>query len=287
MLTPPLEVMRPAPAASVPTETALPGGVQYSAKMDGYRILAFHDGPAVVLQTRAGNDLAARFPEVVRAVTDETPPGVILDGELVAADAEGKSVFTALATGPAARRRARIHVSYVAFDLLVENGADIRGLPLAQRWDRLKMLLATAGPPLGLVPVTTDRSEAIGWMRLLGPYGVEGVVAKGLETPYVPRQSSAAWRKVRTADTVDAHAIALIGSPTRPSAVVLRLADGRTAVASLSAITSRQLAAAARGLIDEQAATSHRIHGELLVEVRVGTSRHSSAKVVRIRPQRT
>lgn len=283
MLDVPLEVMRPASAHSVPAEDALPGGVQFSVKLDGFRIVALHTEHRVVLQTRAGNNIADRYPEITRALADMTPEGSILDGELVATDAAGKSAFAALASSPVARSRARIHVHYIAFDLLAASGQDLRALPLAQRWARLEALLAAAAPPLGLVLATTDRAEAISWMTQLAPLGVEGIVAKGLGTTYNPRQASRSWIKVRHADTIDARAVALIGSATRPSAVVLQLADGRTAVVRLSSIASRQLAAAARNLVDGHSASPHPVHGELLVEVRALTGRHQGLRFVRVR----
>lgn len=79
-----------------------------------------------MLQSRAGTDLALRFPEVVpslRGLGD-----VVLDGELVALR-QGQLDFPALAVGPARRRREQVEVLLVVFDLLVTGGRDLRGLP--------------------------------------------------------------------------------------------------------------------------------------------------------------
>jgi ATP-dependent DNA ligase len=79
----------------------------YEVKLDGFRCLAFVDGPDVFLQSRSGKPLGRYFPELV------LPPGrYVLDGEIVVRDADGREDFDALGQRihPAASRIERLSV---------------------------------------------------------------------------------------------------------------------------------------------------------------------------------
>ncbi len=156
-LRPPLEVMRPEPVGAVPAEGAVPGGVMYQIKLDGFRALAFVLPEGPVLQARSGRDLAPRFPELLPALA-ALPVGSVLDGEVCAWHA-GRFAF-GLRT-PAARARDGAAVAYIAFDALTAPGGgraaprDIRGRPLAERWEVLVDLLRGVAPPNGRTVATT------------------------------------------------------------------------------------------------------------------------------------
>ncbi|NUU22565.1 MAG: DNA ligase, partial [Streptomycetaceae bacterium] len=176
--------------------------------------------------------------------------GVVLDGELCAWHA-GRFAFGQLIRSARARERDDVQVAYVAFDLLALPGHDIRGRPLRERWDLLAALLADVHPLLQLVMATNDRAEAMSWREALAPTGVEGLVAKGLDTTYRP-QTRGSWLKVRDTDTVDAEVVAYTGTPRRPRALIVQLADGT------EALTSPQLDARQAREVAE--ATAHRTH---------------------------
>lgn len=249
-LQPPLPVMRPKAVHEVPAEDALPGGTQYSIKLDGWRALAFARGDApAVLQSRSGRDLASDFPGIAAAVA-ALPEGVVLDGELCAWH-EGRFAFGQLVRSARARERDDVQVSYIAFDVLAVPGRDVRELPLRDRWDLLHTVLADAEPPLQIVMATTDRNEAMSWREALASTGVEGLVAKGLGTAYHP-QLRRGWLKIRDTDTVDATVIGFTGTSRRPRALLTRLTDGT------EALTSPQLDARQATEIAE--ATAHRTH---------------------------
>lgn len=252
VLEPPVAVMRPRPVRDVPAEDALPGGTQYSLKLDGWRALAFVRGDEPpVLQARSERDLAPRFPEV-HDVLRALPDGVVLDGELCAWH-EGRFAFGQLIRSPKARARDGAQISYVAFDLLALPGHDLRSRPLRERWDLLTALLADATPPLQLVMATNDRSEALSWRTALAPTGVEGLVAKGLDTPYAPTRHNN-WLKIRDTDTIDVRVTAYSGTPRRPRILVTELPDGTEALTSPQ-LDSRQAREAAATLAPRTAAT--------------------------------
>src|SRR4051812_43952739 len=116
----------------------------YELKIDGVRIVADKHGRAVALRYRNGRAASSSYPEVARAVAALAPERVVLDGEVVAFDAQGRPSFQRIAPRIHAERpldvRAAMNevpVSYLAFDLLALNDFDLRGLPLTAR----KMLL--------------------------------------------------------------------------------------------------------------------------------------------------
>ncbi|MFJ6101646.1 DNA ligase [Streptomyces sp. NPDC092359] len=290
-LLPPVEVMRPRPADELPVQQEPPRDLQYSLKLDGFRALAFVLGDGrVVLQSRSRRDLAPDFPGIAAHLRDGLPPGIVLDGELCAYR-EGRLSFADLLRPAAERTRDGVPVSYVAFDLLAVPGLDVRGLPLRDRWELLGAALRETGPPLQRVLATSDERTARDWYRDLRDTGVEGIVAKRLDSVY---RSGAtwAWRKVRYADTVDGTLFGVLGPPDRPRALLVRLTDGRTVTTS-PRLTPAQahevgaLTAPRAGPLteDPEHGPVRRIDPPVPVEVRrrAGRQRQDVAAFVRVR----
>jgi ATP-dependent DNA ligase len=265
-LKPPVTLLRPVAVKRLPE--SMPGGPIFQAKLDGHRVAAFVTSDGVILQARSTRIVSSQFPEVLASLA-ELPAGCVLDGEVVAIS-DGRFDFAALAASPAQRRRRKVAVSYVPFDLLADRGEDITGLPLSERWPRLLALLD--GAPAQLQPVlsTTDRAEAEAWMMALAPIGVEGIVAKPLASRY---EAAHGWVKVRTADTVDGVIVGTAGHRDRPQLRV-RLDDGHTVTTEpLTPTQAREVANALEAA-----------HGAAVrVELRVSTGRHGSARFVRVR----
>lgn len=244
VVLPPVDVMRPRSADEIPVQGEPPRELQYSLKLDGFRALAFVlDDGKVVLQSRSRRDLAPEFPEIAAHLRDQLPIGIVLDGELCAYR-EGRLSFTDLLRSHADRARTGVPVSYIAFDLLAVPGRDVRGLPLRDRWELLGTALRETEPSLQRVIATLDEETARGWFRDLRDAGVEGIVAKALNSTY-RAGSTWAWRKVRHRDTSDGLLLGVLGPPDRPRALVVRLPDGRTATTSprLTPAQSREIGA--------------------------------------------
>jgi len=143
---------------------------QYEVKLDGYRSLAIREAAAVRLLSRRNNSMDERFPAVVEALS-ELETGLILDGEIVALDSQGRPSFNLLQHG-----KGSAPVVYYLFDLLAFRGRDVRGLPLHQRRELLDEVIAAAREPLRKSAVlSASLPDLIAAVR---SQGLEGIVAK-------------------------------------------------------------------------------------------------------------
>lgn len=115
--------------------TRLPEGPDwsYEVKLDGYRAQAIH-GTRFRLLSRRGNDFSAQFRESNRALASAVPAGSVIDGELVAMDAQGRPQFQLLQNSSTSSAP----VVFFAFDILMLGGRDVRTLPLNQRQQLLR-----------------------------------------------------------------------------------------------------------------------------------------------------
>ena len=179
-------------------------GWQYEPKWDGFRGLLENTGGALRLWSRNGRPLLRYFPEL-EPLGELLPPGSALDGEIVIAR-DGVLDFDAMQTRlhPAESRvrrlAAELPADFVAFDVLVWAGEQVWQRPLAVRRAELERLAAG----FRLSPVTTDRGEAESWLEALESAGLDGVVAKRLDSPYLPgsREAVVKVKPERTADCV-------------------------------------------------------------------------------------
>ncbi len=182
------------------------GGWLFEPKWDGFRCLAVRDGREVALWSRSGKPLGRYFPEVEGALASLRQEGFTFDGELVVPTAKGLS-FDALSQRlhPAASRVARLAAEtpalMIVFDLLEEDGTDLRSLPLAERRSRLEMFAARLDPSaFRLSPQTAHRDTALGWLQRTGG-ALDGVVAKRADQPY--RAGERAMLKIKSHRTAD------------------------------------------------------------------------------------
>ncbi len=230
----PVAVELAKPVRDLPRPDALPGGVLYEPKWDGYRLVVVRTGGTTRVWSRQGRDLSSRFPDVVAAAVAQVPPGTVLDGEVVVWNGsrldfgllQQRMVAAGGRIGPLA---AAAPASYVAFDLLAAAGRDLRDQRLSRRRAALEGLAARWAPPMQLSPVTADPEEALRWSEDYRPAGVEGLVAKGATTPYRPGRRE--WLKVKSWETTEVVAGGVIGTLERPSQLVAgRYRDGELVV---------------------------------------------------------
>ena len=176
--------MRLTPAGRLPVGP----GWTYELKWDGYRGLATVAGGRLGLRSRTGTDMLRWFPELAE-LGAHVRGDVVLDGEVVVLDAQGRADFGALRR-PGARR------TYVAFDLLAHGGEDVTARPLSARRGLLARVVADALPLVVRSRVFDDGPALLGLAEQLG---LEGVVAKRADSVYRWGLRSADWVKVKTA----------------------------------------------------------------------------------------
>jgi ATP-dependent DNA ligase len=201
------------------TEMPAAGDVLFEPKWDGFRTIVFRDGDAVELGSRNEKPLTRYFPELLGPLKASLPERCVLDGEVVIAGARGLD-FDALLNRihPAASRvnklAAETPASFVAFDLLALGDEDMRGRPFGERRSRLETVLATAAPPVHLTPATRDRALAEEWFSRFEGAGLDGVMVKALQRPYLEgKREMLKVKHARTADCVVAGFRLYKGSP--------------------------------------------------------------------------
>jgi bifunctional non-homologous end joining protein LigD len=173
----------------------------YEIKWDGIRAVARLDRGHIDLTGRNGTDYRPRYPELRPLGAALGSTRAILDGEIVAFDEHGKPSFERLQsrmhlTGQAAvkRRAKELPVTYVAFDLLWLDGHRTTGLPYADR-RRLLAGLELDGPSWRAPAHHEGDGGAL--LEATREQGLEGVVAKRLDSIYEPGRRSGAWIKVK------------------------------------------------------------------------------------------
>ncbi|WP_091561718.1 ATP-dependent DNA ligase [Micromonospora pattaloongensis] len=211
---------------ALPQPAACSGGCVLEPKFDGFRAVVFREPEQVYVQSRAGRPLHGYFPDIVSVVRAALPAGVVLDGELIiwAGDrTDFGQLQRRLGAGATVGRLARQQPAHlVVFDLLQRaDGTTLLARPLRERRAALTELLADAPPELVLCPQTTDRDEATEWLGGWHAAGVEGVVAKGATSRYLPGRRG--WLKFRHRSTTEA----IIGGVTGPLAQPETLLLGR------------------------------------------------------------
>lgn len=181
-------------------------GWMWEPKLDGYRVIAFIDDKGVRLSSRRGNELAGAFPRLVAELRAQDVNGMILDGELVAFDADGKPSFNAMqnrvhlkseADIAAADRRSP--VVFYCFDLLYFAGIDLRRTPYRDR----RRYLAQCLLPSPLVQLVHAQDDGIALHEAALASGLEGVIGKRKDSRYESGRRSKAWLKIKPTHTDD------------------------------------------------------------------------------------
>jgi ATP-dependent DNA ligase len=177
-------------------------GWQYEPKWDGFRGVIENDGGEPALWSRNGRPLLRYFPELAE-LGEKLPPHSALDGEIVI-EQKGRLEFDLLqmrlhpAESRVRRLAAETPARFVAFDVLLWDGEPLWKQPLSERRPTLEKL------PFEISPASTDPAQAREWLARLDAIGLDGVVAKRLDSAYLPGSRDAV-RKVkehRTADCV-------------------------------------------------------------------------------------
>jgi len=171
----------------------VPEGDEWLAeiKFDGYRLLLFVDSGTARVVTRNGHDWTDRLPAVARAAAALPVETALLDGELVALDAQGISSFPALQAALSAGRDDTL--ALYLFDLLHLDGWDLRPAPLTER----KRVLATLDLGGDMLRYSDHHlGQAVEMRQAACRMKLEGIICKQAEAPYRAGRGHG-WRKIK------------------------------------------------------------------------------------------
>jgi len=171
-------------------------GWAFEVKWDGYRILAHVGTGGVRLQSTGGHDTTDRWPELAALGAAVNAESAIIDGELVVLDDDGLPRFELIQQRGMERREAVLHV----FDVLSVNATDTIALPYEDRRHLLEQLVEDGDN--WLVPAhRVGDGETL--LAATNEQGLEGVVAKRLDSTYRPGTRTRDWLKVKNRQRVD------------------------------------------------------------------------------------
>ncbi|HKA04756.1 MAG TPA: ATP-dependent DNA ligase, partial [Acidimicrobiales bacterium] len=203
-LTPlhPVQPMLAATSASVAEALAETGPASVEWKLDGARIQVHRVGSDVRVYTRNLNDVTERLPQVADAVRAFPADDLVLDGEAIGVDDDGRphlfqdtmSRFGADQVGVA------VELQAFFFDVLHVDGEDLVDRPLSERITALDRVVGRARVP-SLVTDDAEAAEAFAQDALA--HGHEGVMVKALASTYDAGRRGGAWRKVKPVHTLD------------------------------------------------------------------------------------
>jgi bifunctional non-homologous end joining protein LigD len=173
----------------------------FEIKWDGIRAIVYSLPGRLRIQGRKLNDITAQWPELRRMNRALHEHEAVLDGEVVAFDEQGKPSFARLqrrmhlsGDSQIARASKSVPATFVAFDLLYLDGHSLFELPYVERRERLEELDLNGShwrtPPSYL-------GEGGPLLEASKQQGLEGIVAKRLDSPYLPGQRSSCWIKVK------------------------------------------------------------------------------------------
>jgi bifunctional non-homologous end joining protein LigD len=184
------------------TEPADQANWALEMKWDGVRALAFMERGALRLMSRTGRDITMAYPELAGLPAAIGRKQVLLDGEIVVFGANGWPEFEALQPRiharderQAAQLAAQSPVTYLAFDVLHLDGRPLLGHPYRERRELLDEL-AISGP-FWQAPPSFPGEDLRAVREVSRQHGMEGIVAKRLDSKYVPGGRSDYWRKIK------------------------------------------------------------------------------------------
>ena len=190
----PIKPMLAKTAEDVDEALAELGPSAFEYKFDGMRVQAHKRGSEVRLYSRLLNDITESMPEVVKAMRALSPEELILDGEALGLMDDGRPLLF-----QETMRRTSIQPFF--FDILYLDGKSLLDQPYSTRVQVLAEYVPVSQRPPRVV--TADRMVAQQFFEEAIASGNEGLMAKGLETPYAAGRRAGAWMKIKRANTLD------------------------------------------------------------------------------------
>lgn len=190
-------------------------GWAFEVKFDGVRAVAYAGAGGLRLFSRNDRDITTSYPEVARVEAGE---GLVLDGELVTLDERARPDFGLLqqrmhVAHPVAELVDRVRVQYVVFDVLHHEQESLLGMPYSERRDVLAGLGLDERGALRVPGNFTDTPGSV-VMDAVAQQGLEGVVAKRVDSTYQPGKRVRSWIKTAIRH---AHEVVILGWSSGPT----------------------------------------------------------------------
>jgi bifunctional non-homologous end joining protein LigD len=173
----------------------------FEPKLDGVRTLVYLGMNSVKLVSRTGRDQTEQYPEFARIFERVTAENAVLDGEIVAQDAQGRPSFQRLqqrmnlaSKSEVNRVRREVPVQLFVFDALWLDGRDLTGLPLTERRALLEDVVVP-GKGIDVTLFVPEHGTAL-W-ESAKERGLEGVIAKRANSRYQAGRRSGDWKKIK------------------------------------------------------------------------------------------
>ena len=180
--------------AALRTEVPAGAGFVHELKLDGYRIQSHLRDGRVKLYTRSGIDWTNRLPTIAAEVASLPAKELVIDGEIVSAEAEGRTSFSALQDDLKQARHDRM--VYYSFDLLHLDGFVTRAAPLVERKRALQSVLSDAGTTAPHIFYSEHFEDGAELYARASEMGFEGIVSKKASAPYRSGRTPQ-WLKVK------------------------------------------------------------------------------------------
>lgn len=194
-------------------------GFIHEIKWDGFRVLAYLDRGEVLLESRNGHSLNQRFAQLLPEL-EKVGGTKVFDGEVVAFNQEGEVDFSSLRT-----HRPLSPIFYIVFDLLFLEGEDLCAKPWFERRQCLDSIVSEDGL-VRISPLLPDNLSSA--LAVAKGHGLEGIISKEKNSPYLPGSRSPLWRKQKFIKTLDCIMVGLklMDDRIRSMAVALYQSEG-------------------------------------------------------------
>ena len=193
--------MKPMLAKKHPAGEVPQGNYLYEIKYDGVRAIIEYDGAQAVIFSRNGRDISHQFPEIVGSAPDVLRGPGVYDGELVVCDENGRPDFTRITSrfhlkDPQESDVDQNPVTAVMFDAIEIDGEDLTHLPLLERRSALFSSMSETMAE-GVWEISTAHDDGERLYSYAERNGLEGIVAKNVDSIYRPGGRTADWLKVK------------------------------------------------------------------------------------------
>ncbi|MDZ4230286.1 MAG: DNA ligase D, partial [Dehalococcoidales bacterium] len=176
-----------------------PGWI-FEPKLDGYRVISLIRDRSVTLLSRRGNNVTRQYAALVPDLSRQPASELILDGEVIAMDEKGRQCFQCLQNylislrGTEGQPSGQFPLIYYVFDVLYLDGYDLRGITLRSRKEMLRGILRP-GDQVRLIDYFQGEGETV--YEAAVKNGLEGVIAKKIDSVYESGKRSPNWLKVK------------------------------------------------------------------------------------------